>query len=337
VRRVTLTPSPDGLAVARRLAARPSTWRGLLADGGGDLPPAVTAWLANVALLDGVPFNYLVPDDRMLPPESVRFFYVDSNWLAAARDGALSIGRTTSFDLSHDEGVAAVAELAVGERAAGERARRLGAEPPPEGTTTVDKWQTGLLLRSALVEGWPGLELVGFADADGTQYVGTAHHTLLSPSVMLCLFAGIVERVDVVEPQEGILFGATHDDHGNYTQTLRSVGQGGADLGDDIPGAPPVSVPIRAGAKPGVVDVATLAGRLHQALEDAKAWTAPRAFDAADFAVEMIEPPQRTAIVSTTTALHVEVEREPAPRPRDLIDAGALALDQNLREELGDG
>ena len=52
----------------------------------------VTGWLAKLYLLYGVPFNTLVPDHRMLPMESVRFFYIDENWLTALLNGALSIG-----------------------------------------------------------------------------------------------------------------------------------------------------------------------------------------------------------------------------------------------------
>jgi hypothetical protein len=321
--------------------ARPELWPGLLAEADAPLPPSVADWLGALALLEGVPFNYLVPDDRMLPPESVRFFYVDPNWLAAARDGALSIGRTTSFDQAHDEGMVAVASAVAGERAAQDRARRLGAEPPPDGATTAGTLQTGVLLRSALVEGWPGLELVGFADAAAQTGVDSVHHALLSPSVMICLFAGVVERVDLVEPQEGVLFGATPDGKGGYTQTLRAVGQGGFAVGADIT-APPVEVPTRAGAKPGVVDVAALAGALQHGLAGTTppAWTTGT-FDSADLAIEMIEPPQHAALVATTSAaearsLGVPTER-PAPRPRKLVDAGVQALDAVLREELTDG
>ena len=331
---------PEELPVARRLAARPELWPGVLADDDAPLPPSVTGWLATLALLEGVPFNYLVPDDRMLPPESVRFFYVDPNWLAAARDGALSIGRATSFDLAHDEGVAAVAEAAVGECAAGERARRLGADPPPEATTTAGKLQTGVLLRSALVEGWPGLELLGFADAGGQDFVPSAHHALLSPSVMICLFSGTVVRLDVVEPQEGVLFGAAADGHGGYSLALRGVGQGGYAVGAPIESAQPVGVPVRAGAAPGVLDVAKLAGALQQGLAATTppAWTSGT-FDSADFAAEMIEPPQHAAVISSTAGEPVRslAEAAPPPRPRELVDAGAEALESALREELGDG
>ncbi len=61
-------------------------------------PRAVVDFLARLRLLEGVPFAYLVPHDEMLPPESIRFFYINRNWTDAAVEGALSIGGVTSRD-----------------------------------------------------------------------------------------------------------------------------------------------------------------------------------------------------------------------------------------------
>src|SRR5262245_19805440 len=57
------------------------------------LPELLSRWLGRLRLLKGVPFNYLIPDEGMLPPESIRFFYLDMNWVDALLDGAFSIGR----------------------------------------------------------------------------------------------------------------------------------------------------------------------------------------------------------------------------------------------------
>ena len=43
-------------------------------------------------MLIGVPFEYLVADDGLLRPETIRFFYVDRNWTDAAVDGAIAAG-----------------------------------------------------------------------------------------------------------------------------------------------------------------------------------------------------------------------------------------------------
>ncbi|MBL9129397.1 MAG: hypothetical protein JNL97_17225, partial [Verrucomicrobiales bacterium] len=60
------------------------------------LPDEIVRWLARLHLLYGVPFEYLVADTRLLPPETLRFFYVDENWLRRAVDGALSVGVTST-------------------------------------------------------------------------------------------------------------------------------------------------------------------------------------------------------------------------------------------------
>lgn len=53
---------------------------------------SVIGWLSRLRLLEGVPFQYIVPSEEMLPNESIRFFHMDRNWLDALVDGALSTG-----------------------------------------------------------------------------------------------------------------------------------------------------------------------------------------------------------------------------------------------------
>ena len=57
------------------------------------IPEQVRQWLLSLVRLSAVPFSYLIPDERMLPDESLRFFHVDEGWIWALIDGALSIGR----------------------------------------------------------------------------------------------------------------------------------------------------------------------------------------------------------------------------------------------------
>ncbi len=68
-----------------------------------DLPQPVSSWFESLRKLEGVPFNYLVPDERMLPAESIRFFRVDQSWLNCLADGALSIGRVATSDHAADK------------------------------------------------------------------------------------------------------------------------------------------------------------------------------------------------------------------------------------------
>ena len=66
-------------------------------DGEHVVPGAIRRALAGLRLLSGVPFSYLVPDASLLPPESVRFFYLDRNWTDALVQGVLGIGTFLSL------------------------------------------------------------------------------------------------------------------------------------------------------------------------------------------------------------------------------------------------
>jgi hypothetical protein len=55
--------------------------------------PFPEEFFARLAVLDGVPFRYLVPAEPMLPTESLRFFTVDPLWIYRMLQGAFSIGR----------------------------------------------------------------------------------------------------------------------------------------------------------------------------------------------------------------------------------------------------
>ncbi len=123
-------------------------------------PGTLLDWLIGLRKLEGVPYHYLVPDERMLPPESIRFFKADTSWIDALIDGALSLARPRAE-------VDAV-ELALIE------ASRAGS------------WTTGFLLRSAAVSGWPGLEI---QPRDRNYTILPVHHRAeLTPSTTLCLF-----------------------------------------------------------------------------------------------------------------------------------------------------
>jgi hypothetical protein len=140
----------------------------------------VVSWLTRLHLLLGVPFAYLVPDIGMLPAESIRFFQLDNGWIEALIDGAFGVG----------------APRATASSGAALRA----AQAAPE---TI----TGFLLRSAAVSGWPGLETRCFADTAGQQKLPLVRLERVAPAVLLGLAGGVLRRVDLGEPPEGVHFG----------------------------------------------------------------------------------------------------------------------------------
>jgi hypothetical protein len=70
----------------------------------------------SLRLLENVPFVHLVTDARVLPPEPIRFSYIDPNYLDALCDGAASIGIQTSRDQLQAIVRDVVPEAAIGRR-----------------------------------------------------------------------------------------------------------------------------------------------------------------------------------------------------------------------------
>jgi hypothetical protein len=90
--------------VTKQLALN-AVWQGISAfapttppEQQGLLPTDARSWLAALRLLSGVPFQHIVADERLLPPESARFFYIDRGWTDALIQGALSVGAVTDAD-----------------------------------------------------------------------------------------------------------------------------------------------------------------------------------------------------------------------------------------------
>ncbi len=224
------------------------------AQGGVSLlPGGVSDWLAALRLAEGVPFQYLVADDRLLPPESIRFFYLDRNWTDALVAGALSVGAITTDDQAQLQ----VLYLQIrDELDADERLVRVpGNEVAVSGPADV---VTGLLIRSRAVSGWPGMHVRAYRDEvpdDGSDDDPSRLHLMrlerLAPAVLLALFDGVPAVVHIEEPRSGLQFGFELTDPQPqgaiaYDLPLRAPGTG-TETGATV------AVPFRPNA-PGVVE-----------------------------------------------------------------------------------
>ncbi|MFN0014367.1 MAG: hypothetical protein ACKVU2_07440 [Saprospiraceae bacterium] len=49
-------------------------------------------WLSQFGKLQNIPFHHIVPQEGLLPEESIRFFTLSTNWISCLQHGALSIG-----------------------------------------------------------------------------------------------------------------------------------------------------------------------------------------------------------------------------------------------------
>ncbi len=199
----------------------------------------ISQWLANLKLLHNVPFRYLVPDERMLPPETIRFFYVDINWLDALVDGAYSIGRYasglgTNTLYNKVEGAWSNTLLAGANQAARNRRPGLFKKAVKNDLDVPFEMVTGFLLRSQVVKGWKGIQANAYAktnypDMPTGAWDGSALPLLrleyLSDEVLFGIFEGETYRLDLHEPSEGIHFGfdtTTTANIDNLSKNLRN-------------------------------------------------------------------------------------------------------------------
>ncbi|WP_372405200.1 hypothetical protein [Streptomyces luteireticuli] len=258
-------PGPD----PRPVPTAPATYRlNTPQRSSAPQPPSsdareTAAWLARLRTLSGVPFDCLVPDRRMLPPESLRLFHVDRGWLDALLDGARSLDRHPGADTATDS----------------ELDQLLNAQ----GSVPT----AGLLLRSALVPGWPTLRFEARA-ASGTVPVEVIRREVLGGDVLLMLFDRMPDRLTIGEPHQGLHFGV--DDRGDVALRSLAPGEVGRPLGRSVPVGtdPALTVTTPAGAR--VLDVGRLAARL---AEDVKSGSP---LSPAEFAVQLVRAPEQLTL-----------------------------------------
>lgn len=159
------------------------------------LQPAA-AWLAKLWLLYPIPYDTLVPHKKLLPRESIRFFYIDENWLKAGYDGAVSLGMDCSRQAHFNRMMEELMRVSVEEEMLQYRASLYGEEHVGKRTESM----SGFLIHSSLVDGWPTLEITA-RDKEG-QALALLRMERLSPFVMLGIFDGIAVEIACMEPKE---------------------------------------------------------------------------------------------------------------------------------------
>lgn len=243
------------------------------ADGPEAVAPVLTdelaRWLSQLTLLYGMPVEYLIPDARLLPTESMRFFYLDRNWLDRLVDGAMSVGVLSSKENVFNQ--AFFAEIYRQVDAAQLQVRNAIRSAPPAEVTGISGTMTGLLFRSQVVSAFPGVEIKAYDDQNNLLRI--LRMDRLSNAVILCIFEGIPTRVDFIQPGEGLHFGVPGGDGvvTTFDLPLRGLGfpngdpqPSGYPAGAQIETSPGSEVYVKAkgsalsGASEGVIDIAGL-------------------------------------------------------------------------------
>lgn len=249
-----------------------------------ELPPYLESFLAHLRLLVGVPFDYLIPDARLLPDESIRFFYLDRSWTDRLVDGVFAVGKIGSREQAHHHAAhpAIRQQLDVTQRIVRKMQRNLVDDFTSERNkdeykgdeyTGTRETITGFVLRSAAVSGWPHMDVRAFGRIvtrdemlkDPSLVNDPAAKPLpllrlerLSPSVLIALFQGVPQLVWLEEPHHGIQFGvhqSTHDK--SHISIYRRSPEGiSEDTADNE-----IRVPVRK-HQPRVVAISALRDRL---------------------------------------------------------------------------
>lgn len=162
----------------------------------------VGSWLGELKRLNGIPFHYLVPEPaEMLPDDSIRFFNVDLNWTNSLVDGALSLGRATTADLARDKEYISQMHLEADHAA---RCSRQKEKLSQDGQKIES--MSGVLIRSAIIVNWPGLEIEAFSGKEKSpgNKLAIVSMRRLTDTVLMCLFEGSIARLDIHPPAEGL-------------------------------------------------------------------------------------------------------------------------------------
>jgi len=261
------------------------------------LPQDIADWFGSLATLQGIPFNYLVPNEGLLPQESLHFFYLDFNWIDALIDGAFSIGRSTTGEAHAD------AELVTSLRLASRNSMKFQrSQVGATATTTLDSNNlnptgqvTGILMRSQAISGWPNLRFKGFSDTQGTNEIYKLRLATLAADVVFCLFDGVIKMLSIGEPPEQLHMGAVPGNtSGTYsTPTLRDAN--GQEYQSDPKGMPTpcdstgtkavACIPLRSDGQ--TLQIADTATAIQMKLTNDFLFTFPNGFTSAEFALEM--------------------------------------------------
>jgi len=290
-----------------------------------EMPPYMESFLAHLRVLVGVPFEYLIADPRLLPDESVRFFYLDRSWADRLVDGAIAVGKIGTREQAHHQAHAAPVsqQLDLTERVV--RTLQQGIKPFSVGAARasgigqfVDVKKTapnvpagtvtGLLLRSAAVSGWPHLEIRAYKDvikvgtipsspeAQAAQ-LRTLRMERLAPAVILALFDGVPKLVHIEEPHHGVQFGIQQIAGGPEIPLRTDVGKQIVKNDDEVRNeAETMPVPVRANDHR-VVHVAQLVKDLNAKRADFVAKGRPnlpvQQTGSGAFAIAVLNPPWR--------------------------------------------
>lgn len=259
---------------------------------GSEQEKTIVDYLGRLKLLEGLPLNYLVAQEEMLPSESIRFFYIDDSWITALIDGACSLGSTNESDSSHNAVLLPKLHRLAVEAVGQIRNKKLYKKQDIlKGKIVPDKNVTGFLLHSIAVSAFPGLEAVGYTEeggAGGKIRIPILRMEHLANDILICIFSGRLDSLEIHNPPEGLHFGFDLDKTGKVSKKMKRMNstdpkQNGLLIEDS---AVDISEEFYRNDK-NILKVEKLVSAITKELEDKKEDV--KEFTSAEFALQMIE------------------------------------------------
>jgi hypothetical protein len=268
-----------------------------------EMPPYLGSFCAHLRLLVGTPIEYLVPDARLLPAESIRFFYIDRSWTDRLVDGVIAVGKLGTREQGHHQAHNPTITARLDGLEPSVRSLQRGTldyGTALNGATEQAGPVTGFIMRSEAVAGWPAMEVRAFSqvlppepDLTSKEVVAARVPLLrlerLTPSIMIALFAGVPALVWCEEPHHGVQFGIKI--FAGVPSILRRQPTGEAEQSGAT-----IRVPFRAGGQR-VIHMAGLRDRLVAAGATDPQLTPQKG--SGSFAVELLDPPWRQRFQGT--------------------------------------
>ena len=162
-----------------------------------DLPKNVQDWCQKRLKLHGLPFEYIVPDARMLPENSLRIFRIHETWMQCLLSGALAVGRGGDADRIYE------AEY------------RSTVYPTPA------RGCTGFLLRSPAVDEHPDLKVVA-KEKETNSEVKEVRLERIAPGLLLGLYDGVFSKLQFSLPPIGLHFGLKENPNQLFSKDLKN-------------------------------------------------------------------------------------------------------------------
>lgn len=160
-------------------------------------------WLAELILLENIPFNNLIADENLLPNESMRLFYLDKNWTNALLDGALSIGIHSERDLLLQQAMNQIIRQKTSEKLV---------------KNTIIGTISGLIIRSSIVSNYKDFKIIGFENIDKINEVKTLRKVRLSSNILMVLFETVPQLIEIKTATENQILALV-----NNEISLRSI------------------------------------------------------------------------------------------------------------------